>query len=116
MVDDTTLLVIRPVDGDAASRNVSSVPVLSLHKLLTGWLPFDSPRRCLEHARATRAAHFQVLDFGCAAHGLLLTKRSAMRVAVKYRGRSERGQIFYTIVALCRRLTVPDTIRKPQER
>ena len=83
VADDTTLLVIRPVDGDAASRNVSSVQVLSLHKLLTDWLPFDNPHHCLGHARATRAAHFQVLDFRFAAHGLLLTKRSALRMAVK---------------------------------
>ena len=31
MVDDTTLLVIPPVVGDAASCNVSSVPARGLH-------------------------------------------------------------------------------------
>jgi hypothetical protein len=36
MVNGTTLLVIRPVVGDAASCNGSSVPARSLHKLLTG--------------------------------------------------------------------------------
>ena len=68
---DTAVSEIRLDDDDAASCSGSSTPTTLLRKLLAGQLSLDSPHGCHEHARATRAAHFQVSDFECAAHGLL---------------------------------------------